>query len=148
MLRKVAFSLIVIILITQIIISWRNNKTPELLHFDRLGTNASSSLVTGDKLLRDSIKLNQTPIVVNLLSSPYQFTPNIIKAKVGVPLKVRILSKGKHTFTIDEFAIKVETPDDQNTDVLFIPDKIGTFRFYSSYLEDAAGNMTGRLIVK
>lgn len=149
MLKKISFILIVIILVVQMIISWRNYKTEENLRFNRLNdNNASSTIVSGNESIAGKINTTQIPTIVNIVASSHQFTPNIIKAKVNVPLKVRILSLGNHNFTVDEFRINANTPSGTNTDVIFIPDKKGTFRFYSSYLEDVAKGMAGELIVK
>jgi heme/copper-type cytochrome/quinol oxidase subunit 2 len=150
MLKKISFILIVIILVVQMIISWRNYKTEENLRFNRInGNNASSTIVSGNESIVGKINTTQTPTIINIVASSHQFTPNIIKAKVNVPLKVRILSlDGNHNFTVDEFRINTNTPSGTSTDVIFIPDKKGTFRFYSSYLEDVAKGMAGELIVK
>lgn len=151
MLQRAAFILIVVILVTQMIISFNNkNKPREILRFDRLGTGTSSLVTTRNAttMINDKIKIDRAPVVINLVASSHQFTPSIIKAKIGIPLKIRILSKGDHNFSIDELGVDIDTPNNENTEVLFIPDKTGTFFFYSANFEDRSAGMTGKLIVK
>lgn len=87
------------------------------------------------------------PLVVNVLASANAFTPKLIRAHLGQEVNVRILSRGDHSFIIDAFKINQETPDNKTTIVTFIPDKIGTFRFYSKVGQDLANNMAGHIIV-
>ncbi|OGF53342.1 MAG: hypothetical protein A2Z21_07845, partial [Candidatus Fraserbacteria bacterium RBG_16_55_9] len=65
--------------------------------------------------------------------------PVVIKAKVGEPLMVRLVSLdnqfhtdggGKHQFAIDELSVNVIAPPEGVAQTTFTPTKAGTYEFY------------------
>lgn len=69
------------------------------------------------------------PVVVEVASKAYSFTPSNLQVKVGQPVSLRISAEGFHTFTIDELGVNESTANG-TTEIEFVPDRAGVFEFY------------------
>lgn len=82
--------------------------------------------------------------------SSFKFVPNIIKVKKGDTVTVTFKNVGgTHDFVIDEFDVKSnQIGDEEEEDVEFVADKIGTFEFYCSVGNHRQMGMAGKLVVE
>lgn len=82
--------------------------------------------------------------------SSFKFVPNIIKVKKGDTVTVTFKNVGgTHDFVIDEFDVKSnQIGDEEEEDVEFVADKIGTFEYYCSVGNHRKMGMVGQLIVE
>ncbi len=85
---------------------------------------------------------------IGMKSGDFFFSPETIKLKVGEKVVLHIDSVGKHTFTVKELGINVETPDGAITDVAFTPTKKGIFDIYCDIPGHREGGQIGTLIVE
>lgn len=87
------------------------------------------------------------------------FSQDVIKAKVGEPITVRLTSLdnsyhmdggGKHQFAIDELGVNIIAPPEGSNSATFTPNKAGTFVFYCDICCGGRANpsMRGELIVE
>ena len=106
---------------------------------------AEHPLVSGEGKI--VVKVVDRPLTVEVESRSFEFTPDVIRAKVGEPIRININAVGKHTFTIDELNINTETPHGQTT-VEFTPDKEGTFQFYCAVPGHREAGQFGTFIVE
>jgi len=106
---------------------------------------AEHPLVSGEGKI--VVKVVDRPLAVEIESRSFEFTPNVIRAKVGEPIQININATGGHTFTIDELNVNVETPHGQNI-VEFTPDKEGTFQFYCAVPGHREAGQVGTFIVE
>jgi nitrite reductase (NO-forming) len=61
------------------------------------------------------------------------FSVPVIEVKQGDLVRLMINnSKGTHDFVIDEYGIKMDTPEGQLTSFEFVADKVGEFEYYCS----------------
>jgi len=87
------------------------------------------------------------PIAITVIANKTSFTPNIINAKVGVPVKLRIDADGFHTFTIDELGVN-EIISNGITEIEFTPDKAGTFEFYCTVGNHRQAGQFGTIVIE
>ena len=106
---------------------------------------AEHPLVSGEGKI--VVKVVDKPLTVEVESRSFEFTPDVIRAKVGEPIRININAVGGHTFTIDELNINTETPHGQTT-VEFTPDKEGTFQFYCAVPGHREAGQFGTFIVE
>jgi len=106
---------------------------------------AEHPLVSGEGKI--VVRVVDKPLIVEVESRSFEFTPDVIRAKVGKPIRINVNSVGKHTFTIDELNVNVETLPGQNT-VEFTPDKEGTFQFYCAVPGHREAGQFGTFIVE
>jgi heme/copper-type cytochrome/quinol oxidase subunit 2 len=77
--------------------------------------------------------------------------PNVIRAKVGEPIRLRLTSVDvTHGFLLPEFGIDSgPISPGEFTTIEFVPDRSGTFKFYCNILCSLRhGGMTGQLVVE
>jgi cytochrome c oxidase subunit II len=92
----------------------------------------------------------ETGAEVSVAASKFEFTPDTVKAKVGVPLTFVLTSFDRiHGFKMPEFGIRTDIIPDQETRVTITPTKAGTFVFFCDvFCGDGHEDMAGTLIVE
>ena len=89
------------------------------------------------------------PLELTIESGGFYFKPNFIKAKLGQKVTIHIDTKGvRHTFTITELGVDVQTPGGQITDVTFIASQKGSFVFYCAMAGHRDQGQWGTLTVE
>ncbi len=89
-------------------------------------------------------------VEINMRAFQWGFDPSTIEVNKGDRVKLHITSEDvEHGFAISEFGVNANIPAGQSTDVEFVADKAGTFRFFCSVFCGAGhSDMTGQLIVR
>lgn len=79
-----------------------------------------------------------------------RFDQSEVQVKAGQPLTLRIINKDgyAHAFDIDEFDIHTPLAANEAMDIVFIPDKPGSYTFYCGSPGHQAAGMVGTLVVK
>ena len=92
----------------------------------------------------------ETGVEVSVAASKFQYTPDTVKAKVGVPLTFVLTSFDRiHGFKMPEFGIRTDIVPDQETRVTITPTKPGSFVFFCDiFCGDGHEDMSGTLIVE
>ena len=105
---------------------------------------ASSAAGGGARLLAA-----ETGAEVSVAASKFQFTPDTVKAKAGVPLTFVLTSFDRiHGFKMPEFGIRTDIIPDQETRVTITPTKPGTFVFFCDvFCGDGHEEMDGTIKV-
>lgn len=85
---------------------------------------------------------------ISMKSGDFFFSSETLKLKVGERVVLHIDSKGRHTFTVKELGINVETPDGKITDVAFTPTQKGVFTIYCDIEGHREGGQVGTMIVE
>lgn len=96
---------------------------------------------------------------VAVLADMAGFRPQVIRARAGQPITVRLESLdtrfhtdggGRHQFAIDELGLNLVAPPLGAVEATFVPPKAGLYRFYCSVCCGGKANpaMWGRLIVE
>lgn len=81
-------------------------------------------------------------------SGDFFFSPQAITLNVGQRVEIHIKSQGGHTFTVPDFGIDVETPDNEITIVEFIPTRKGIFDFVCTIPGHEKAGQKGTMIVE
>jgi len=92
----------------------------------------------------------ETGSEVSVAASRFEFTPDTVKAKVGVPLTFVLTSLDRiHGFKMPEFGIRADIIPDQETRVTITPTKAGSFVFFCDiFCGDGHEDMSGTLVVE
>ena len=92
----------------------------------------------------------ETGSEVSVAASRFEFTPDTVKAKVGVPLTFVLTSLDRiHGFKMPEFGIRTDIVPDQETRVTITPTKAGNFAFFCDvFCGDGHEEMAGTLVVE
>ena len=87
---------------------------------------------------------------VSVAASKFEFTPDKVTAKAGVPLTFVLTSFDRiHGFKMPEFGIRTDIIPDRETRVTITPDKPGTFTFFCDvFCGDGHEEMAGTLVVE
>ena len=68
--------------------------------------------------------------VIHLTAKKFEYTPNEITLKKGVPVVLEITSLDRdHGFKVPELGIRADVKSGQTTRVRIVPDRIGRFEF-------------------
>jgi|SRR5579862_3283954 len=68
--------------------------------------------------------------VIHLTAKKFEYTPNEITLKKGVPVIVEITSLDRdHGFKVPELGIRADVKPGETTRVRIVPDRIGRFEF-------------------
>ena len=111
--------------------------------------------------LRPLLRRNAVPTsgVVLVQGTMAGFLPDVIHAKAGQPITIRLESLdtsfhrdggGHHQFAIDELGVNLIAPPLGTAETTFVPPKAGVYDFYCSICCGGKANPTmwGRLIVE
>jgi len=92
----------------------------------------------------------QTGAEVSVAASKFEFTPDTVKAKVGVPLTFVLTSLDRiHGFKMPEFGIRTDIIPDRETRLTITPQKTGAFAFFCDvFCGDGHEEMSGTLVVE
>jgi cytochrome c oxidase subunit 2 len=87
---------------------------------------------------------------VSVAASRFEFTPDTVKAKAGVPLTFVLTSFDRiHGFKMPEFGIRTDIVPDRETRVTITPTRPGTFTFFCDvFCGDGHEEMAGTLVVE
>jgi cytochrome c oxidase subunit 2 len=90
-----------------------------------------------------------TEQVIRISASTFEFKPNEIRVKKGVPVTLELISSDRHHgFKLSEFHVRVDVKPGAVEKVRFIPDKSGTFTFLCDvFCGDGHEDMSGTLTV-
>jgi cytochrome c oxidase subunit 2 len=88
--------------------------------------------------------------VIQVTASQFQFSPDVITLKKGVPVKLEIrTSDVLHGFNCPEMGIRAEVRPGEVTKISFTPARAGEFEFYCDiFCGEGHARMTGRFIVE
>ena len=68
--------------------------------------------------------------VVHLTAKKFEYTPNEITLKKGVPVVLEITSLDRdHGFKVPEFGLRADVKPGETTRVRLVPDRVGRFEF-------------------
>ena len=92
----------------------------------------------------------ETGTEVSVAASRFEYTPNTVKAKVGVPLTFVLTSLDRiHGFKMPDFGLRTDIVPGQETRVSLTPDKAGSFSFHCDvFCGDGHEDMDGVLVVE
>ena len=84
-----------------------------------------------------------------VLARNWSFSPDRIQVEQGTKVVIHVESHdAPHSFVLKAFGVKVMLPQDKTTDVVFVADKPGTFRWYCGRpCGNGCPKMTGELTV-
>ena len=87
---------------------------------------------------------------VSVAASRFEFTPDTVKAKAGVPLTFVLTSFDRiHGFKMPEFGIRTDIVPDRETRVTITPQTTGNFAFFCDvFCGDGHEEMGGTLVVE
>lgn len=113
----------------------------------------SASDMTQQKEKSTAESSAQTPVKEFSMTSYYDetgkwFSEKNIAVKKGDRVRIKVTNtKGMHDFVIDEYAVKQETPLNEETVIEFTADKTGEFVYYCSKPGHRDGGQWGTLTV-
>ncbi len=87
--------------------------------------------------------------VIQIKAKRFEYTPNEITLKKGVPVVLELTSLDRlHGFNCPAFKIRGDVRPKQVTKISFTPDQVGTFEFHcDNFCGSGHENMTGKFIV-
>lgn len=87
--------------------------------------------------------------VIKITAQKFQYTPNEINLKKGVPVVLEFTSLDVlHGFNCPEFKIRADIPPQKVTKVRFTPARVGTFEFHcDNFCGSGHADMAGKFIV-
>ena len=87
--------------------------------------------------------------VVQIKAKRYDYMPNEISLKMGVPVVLELTSLDRlHGFNCPAFKIRGDVRPHQVTKISFTPDRVGTFEFHcDNFCGSGHEGMTGKFIV-
>lgn len=92
---------------------------------------------------------NQPPQIIKILAKKYEFVPNQIKLKKGVPVDLQFTTADKtHGFKAPALKLRTAIKAGQTATLHFVPGQTGTFPFYCDvFCGSGHDDMTGTIIV-
>src|SRR5215470_10540571 len=87
--------------------------------------------------------------VIHLTAKKFEYTPNEITLKKGVPVTIEITSLDRdHGFKVPEFGLRADVKPGETTRVRLVPDRVGRFEFRCDVFggsghEEMAGEFNG-----
>jgi cytochrome c oxidase subunit 2 len=87
--------------------------------------------------------------VVHISASTFEYKPNEITVRKGVPVTLELVSQDRHHgFKLPEFHLRADIKPGIVEKLRFIPDKLGTFTFFCDvFCGDGHEDMSGTLKV-
>ena len=87
---------------------------------------------------------------VSIAASRFEYTPDVVKAKVGETLTFVLTSLDRiHGFKMPEFGIRTDILPFEETRVTITPQKVGSFVFFCDvFCGDGHEEMSGTLVVE
>ena len=92
----------------------------------------------------------QADQVVKITAKRFEYSPNEIKLKKGVPAVLEFTSLDRlHGFSCADFGIRTDIVPGKVNTVRFVPDKAGTFPFHCDiFCGEGHEDMAGKFIVE
>src|SRR5258708_34954843 len=92
----------------------------------------------------------ETPNEINIAASKFEYTPPMVKVKVGQPVTLVLTSFDRiHGFKMPDFGIRTDIVADQETRVTLTPHKVGSFVVVCDiFCGDGHEDMSGTLVVE
>jgi cytochrome c oxidase subunit 2 len=89
------------------------------------------------------------PAVIRITAKNFEFTPNSISLKKGVPVVLEFVSQDRrHGFSLRAFGIRTDIKPGATARVSFTPDRAGNFSFKCDvFCGDGHEDMTGTIVV-
>jgi len=87
--------------------------------------------------------------VVQITAKRFEYTPNEITLKKGVPVVLEITSLDRdHGFKVPEFGVRADVKPGETTRVRIVPDRTGRFEFRCDvFCGDGHEDMAGEIVV-
>ena len=87
--------------------------------------------------------------VIHLTAKKFEYTPNEITLKKGVPVTIEITSLDRdHGFKIPELGVRADVKPGETTRVRIVPDRVGRFEFRCDvFCGSGHEDMAGEFIV-
>ena len=87
--------------------------------------------------------------VIHLTAKKFEYTPNEITLKKGVPVTIEITSLDRdHGFKVPELGVRADVKPGETTRVRIVPDRIGRFEFRCDvFCGSGHEDMAGEFIV-
>ena len=87
--------------------------------------------------------------VIHMTAKKYEFTPQTVTLKQGVPVVLEIQSLDrKHGFKLEQFGVDEEISPGKPTRIRIVPDKAGTFEFHCDiFCGSGHEDMSGQIVV-
>ena len=87
--------------------------------------------------------------VVHMTAKRFEYTPNEITLKKGVPVILEITAQDRdHGFKIPELGVRADLKSGQVTRVRIVPDRTGTFEFRCDVFRGSGHeDMSGEIVV-
>ena len=87
--------------------------------------------------------------VIHLTAKKFEYTPNEITLKKGVPVVLEITSLDRdHGFKVPEFGLRADVKPGETTRVRIVPDRVGRFEFRCDvFCGSGHEDMAGEFIV-
>jgi len=150
------FLIIVVALVGFLVMKKGKTSTMETSEVITAAPSASQTVesVEGAENETDNFQTTETTgsegLEIAVEGGSFYFKPNIINAKVGQPVTVKLTSVGgmPHDFVIDELNVRSEEITNDEVDIQFTPDKAGIYEFYCSVGNHRQMGMKGTLVVE
>jgi len=99
--------------------------------------------------LADAASAPAPAAVVSMTARRFEYAPDTIVARVGVPLVLEITALDHdHGFSLPAFGVRADLKSGTTTRVEILPDKVGSFAFHCDvFCGDGHEGMTGTLQV-
>lgn len=103
-----------------------------------------------DKMMEGEDTMMAKEVEFDVEGGKFYYKPNVLKVKKGQLVQISFENKdGFHDFVIDEFDVaSPQINGGQETDIEFVPDKVGEFEFYCSVGNHREMGMVGTLVVE
>jgi cytochrome c oxidase subunit II len=111
---------------------------------------ASAALLIQQTVAQPTVhEMRNDEQVIRISASNFEFKPNEILVKKGVPVTLEIISQDRHHgFKLAEFHLRADIKPGTVEKLRFVPDKIGTFTFICDvFCGDGHEDMSGTLRV-
>lgn len=95
-------------------------------------------------------KPDAPPRLIKMWAENWKWTPKVIRVPQGTRLRIEVESfDAPHSFVLKPYGLKVPLPEGKKTEIEFIADRKGTFRWRCGRpCGDGCPKMTGKLIVE
>jgi len=116
---------------------------------DAMEDKSGDAMTDGDAM-EDTTNVAASEQVITVTAKRWEFIPNPITVKKGIPVKLVITSVDvSHGFSLPAFNINQRLSPGNTVNIEFTPDKEGSFSFFCNvFCGSGHGSMRGTLIVE
>ncbi len=91
----------------------------------------AAALSLGSGLLASFVRAQLEPRVVQIFAKRFEYTPNVILLKLGVPVVLELTSEDVDMgFNLPDFGIRADLLPGKIVRLPLLPDKVGKFSFH------------------